>query len=180
MAELATLARPYAEAVFELAKEAEGGFSRWSDALNFLGAVMQDAEVAAICANPRVEKEAQTALLLDIADGQNLDSAMVNLVKLLAENGKLTLIPELASQFDELKAKHEGYISVELISTYPVNEEQSQSVVSALKQRFGKEIELEVSLDESLLGGWVIRAGDQVLDLSVRGRLQQLAADLRH
>lgn len=179
MAELATLARPYAEAVFKLAKQTENGFAHWSDALGLLNAVMQDSEVAAICANPRIEKDAQTALILDIC-AEQLSQEAVNLVKVLAENGKLRMLPEVARQFEALKAEHEGYISVDLISTYAVKAQQKQQVAQALKERFGKDVEIEASIDRSLLGGWIIRAGDQVLDLSIRGRLQQLAADLRH
>ncbi|MCP4698532.1 MAG: F0F1 ATP synthase subunit delta [Gammaproteobacteria bacterium] len=176
MAEHATLARPYAEAVFKLAKETDS-FAQWADMLNFLSMAVQDPRVTALCTNPLVEKKSQTGLLLDVG-GERLNVQGQNLVKLLTDNGKLTIIPEIAAQYETLKAQHEGYITVELTSTYAVQPEQKEGLAASLKRRLGKEVEINVSLDEKLLGGWVIRAGDQVIDLSVRGRLQQLAAEL--
>jgi F-type H+-transporting ATPase subunit delta len=177
MAELATLARPYAEAVFKLARQS-GEFARWSEMLAFLDQVMHDPRFAEIVANPRVPKETLQAILQDIGD-ETLDQAGKNLLRLLVENRRLPVIPTLFKQYQALKAEHEGVIRVELVSTYAVKPSQKDEVAAALQQRFGKNVEVEVTIDRKLLGGWLIRAGDQVIDLSVRGRLQQLATELR-
>ena len=177
MAELATLARPYAEAVFKLAQQS-GEFARWSEMLAFLDQVMQDPQFAEIAANPRVLRETLQTMLLDIG-AEALDEVGKNLVRLLVENRRLPVIPSLFKQYQALKAEHEGVLKVELVSTYAVKPQQKDEVVAALKQRFGKDVEVDVTIDRKLLGGWLIRAGDQVIDLSVRGRLRQLASELR-
>lgn len=178
MAELATLARPYAEAVFMLAKES-GNFAGWSDMLGFLSQVIRQPEISSLFHNPRIHKETVVKLLLDIGADQ-LDAAGQNLLKLLAGNRKLTVIPQIAQQYEALKALHEGYLKVDLVSTYAVSKQQRQDLENLLQKRFGKRVEIEAAIDRSLLGGWLIRAGDQVIDLSVRGRLQQLAGQLRN
>jgi F-type H+-transporting ATPase subunit delta len=178
MAELATLARPYAEAVFMLAKES-GNFDRWSDMLGFLSQIIRRPEISSLFQNPRVHKETLVKLLLDIG-AEQLDEAGQNLLKLLAANRKLTVISQIAQQYETLKAKHEGYIKVNLVSTYAVSKQQRQDLETLLQKRFGKRIEIDATIDRSLLGGWLIRAGDQVIDLSVRGRLQKLAGQLRN
>ncbi len=177
MAELATLARPYAEAVFELARDTER-LENWSDTLGFLKAVIQDEEFVAIANNPTVSRETLLTLLLDIGE-QYLDEAGRNLVKMLVANHRLPILPCLADQYEVLRAEHQGVLKVEVISTYAVKPQQKQQIEEMLKKRFGKQVEVEVEIDRKLLGGWLIRAGAQVLDLSVRGRLQQLASELR-
>lgn len=177
MAELATLARPYAEAVFKLARQS-GEFTRWSEILAFLEQVVQDPRFAEIVANPRVSKETLQAVLLDIG-AEVLDEAGKNLVRLLVKNRRLAVLSSLFKQYQALRAEHEGVIKVELVSTYAVKPPQKDEVAAALKQRFGKEVDVEITVDRKLLGGWIIRAGDQVIDMSVRGRLQQLASELR-
>jgi F-type H+-transporting ATPase subunit delta len=178
MAELATLARPYAEAVFKLARES-GDFARWSETLAFLESVTQDPQFIEIAANPKVSKETLRNLLLDIG-GETLDEAGKNLLRLLVENRRLPVIASLRRQYSALRAEHEGVIKVELISTYAVKPQQKDEVAAALQQRFGKKVDVDVTVERKLLGGWIIRAGDQVIDMSVRGRLQQLASELRY
>lgn len=173
MAELATLARPYANAVFGLAK-ASGKFDQWFADLNFLTTVVQDSTMKSVIANPRVDKAALTRILLDVCDTQVSDAAK-NLVRLLMDNGKLRVLPQIATQYEKLQADHQGYAKVEIISAYPVNPLQQAEIEAALQKRLGKAVEITISIDTSLMGGWLIRTGDQVIDLSVRGRLQQLA-----
>ncbi|OQW93202.1 MAG: hypothetical protein BWK79_12390 [Beggiatoa sp. IS2] len=173
MAEFATLARPYANAVFELAK-ASGEFDQWFADLNFLSTVVQDSTMKSVIANHRVDKAALTRIMLDICDTQVSDTAK-NLVKLLMDNGKLRVLPQIATQYEKLQADHRGYAKVEIISAYPVNPLQQAEIETALQRRLSKAVEITISIDASLMGGWLIRTGDQVIDLSVRGRLQQLA-----
>ena len=175
--ELATLARPYAEAVFKLAKETQN-FAKWSEMLNFLKIVVEEPQFAAIAANPHANKDMLLRLLLDLGSEQFNEHGQ-NLVKMLVENHRLMVIAPLVSQYEALRAEHEGFIQVELISTYAVKSPQKEEVESLLKKRFSKEINLNITIDRKLLGGWIIRVGDQVLDLSVRGRLQQLVNELR-
>lgn len=176
MAEFATLARPYAEAVIALAKDG-GTFDNWSNDLQFLAAVVQTPEFIQVINNPRVDDATLTRLLLDISEGQVSDLAK-NLVRVLIDNGKIRLMSYIATEFDKLKAQHQGYIKVDILSTYDVTPEQQQALQTALQQRFGKAVQMNMRTDEALIGGWLIRAGDQVIDASVRGRLQQLGQQL--
>jgi len=176
MAEYVTLARPYAEAVFELAKETNS-FDTLSADLNYLTQIVDDATMAAIIANPKVTKTVLKQVVLDICDGQISDMGK-NLVRLLVDNQRLVTVPKIATQYEELKAQHQGYIKVELISVYEVTPEQKAELAATLQRRLGKSIDVDVSLDTSLLGGWLVRAGDQVIDMSLKGRIKQLANEL--
>jgi F-type H+-transporting ATPase subunit delta len=177
MAELATLARPYAEAVFELAVDGNN-FEGWSNTLNFLSTVIQDPTMEKVIANPKIEKETLTRILLDICD-EPLDEPGKNFLIMLVDNHRLPAIPQMALQYEELKAQHEGYIKVDIASAYQVKPEQQQEMEEILKKRLGKGVDMTMNVDKSLLGGWLIHAGDQVIDLSVRGRLEKLATELR-
>lgn len=177
MAELATLARPYAEAVFDLAVEANN-FEVWSNNLNFLATVIKDPTMVAVIANPQVDKNTLARILLDVCKGQISDVGN-NLLKILVDNNRLPVIPQLAIQYEQLKAQHQGYIKVEIASPYQVSIEQQQELETALQKRLGKAVDTSLTVDKSLLGGCLIRAGDQVIDASIKGRLQQLAAELR-
>ncbi len=179
--ELATLARPYAEAVFELAVESNT-LSQWADILGFLNAVVSDAEMTALVKNPSVDKAALQAILLGLCKEQaelEFNEQAENFVKLLIENNRLLVITQLVKQFEKLKAEHENSVRVEVVSAYAVEAPQKKDLLAALEKRFGKKVEIEVTIDPSLMGGWLIRTGDQVIDLSVLGRFQQLAVGLR-
>ncbi len=178
MAELATIARPYAEAIFELAKETDQ-FDNWTAALHFLKLVVEDPTMVSVITNPQVDKNTLTQIWLDIG-GAELNEAGINLVKILVKNHRLLAIPQIASQYETLKAQYQGYLEVEIASPYPVTTQQQQSIETILQRRLGKSAHLQITTDESLLGGWLIRAGDQVIDLSVKGRLHKLAAELRY
>lgn len=179
--ELATLARPYAEAVFELAAESNT-LSQWADILSYLNAVVTDVEMANLAKKPSVDKAVLQSILLELCKEQSeleFNEQAENFVKLLISNGRIAVMPELLKQFERLKAEHENSVQVEVVSTYAVKAPQKKELTDALEKRFGKKVELEITIDRSLLGGWLIRVGDQVIDLSVLGRFQQLAADLR-
>jgi F-type H+-transporting ATPase subunit delta len=180
MAELATLARPYAEAVFQLAVSS-GKLAQWSNILNFLSTTVQDPQVLALTANPSVDKTTVANFLCELCVAQPelaFDEQGKNFINLLTANRRLAVIPPLQKQFEAHKALHENYLKVNLVSAYEVSPEQEESINQMLRKRFGKQAELEISVDKSLIGGWVVRTDNQVIDMSVRGRLQQLAAEL--
>jgi len=174
MAELATLARPYADAVFKLAKESED-FDNWSANLVFFAQIVQDPLMANIVANPRIDKVTLTKILLDLCD-THVNEVGKNLIRLLVDNDKVRVIPHIATQFEQLKANYQGYVKVEIISTYAVKPPQQQEIEAILRRRLGKAVDIKITVDRALTGGWLIKVGDQVIDLSIRGRLQQLAS----
>ncbi len=179
MAEYATLARPYAEAIFELAKDT-GNLDVWSDNLAYLTTVVADPAMVAIIANPRVEKTVLTNLMLDVCCDENTSPESRNLVKLLVDNRRLLAVPSIAELYEQLKAQHQGYLKVEITSSYPVSPDQQQHIETVLQKRLGKAVDINITIDQSLLGGWLIRAGDEVIDLTMKGRLERLATELRH
>jgi len=176
MTEIATLARPYAEAAFKRAKET-GAASLWADGLQFLTCVIQDADMAAIVNNPRVSKERIQQLLLDICQDQ-ISAEVSNLVKLLIENGKLKLLPTILALYEEYKAQDEGYVNVDLYSAYALTKAEQNKYVAMLEKQLNKKVNATVSVDKSLIGGILAKAGDKVIDGSVSGQLHQLAKRL--
>ncbi len=176
MSELATLARPYAAAVFKRAKETQAT-SQWSQSLAFLSAVMKNEDISALVDNPRVNKQRLSALMLDICQGQ-VNEENENLLKLLIDNNRLSLLPFITSLFEAFKADDEGYEEVEVLSAYSLSKEAKQDLTATLEKTLGKKIHMNVTVDKSLIGGVLVRAGDRVIDGSIRGRLQQLAKRL--
>ncbi len=176
MSELSTLARPYAEAVFKRAIESKTT-SEWSDMLSFLTVVIQDEELAAIVANPKVTTEQLTTLLLDISQDQ-LSEEGVNLVKLLVENDRVILTPEIAVLYESFKAEHEGYVDVEVTSAYALTKEEQNKFAKTLEKKLNKKVHITTSIDKALIGGFLAKAGDTVIDGSIKGQLQQLAKKL--
>lgn len=180
MAELATLARPYAEAVFQLAVSTDK-LAQWSDLLSFLNCAVQDPQLLALIHHPRVDKTTLATFLCELCDAQpalTVDEQAKHFIHLLSANRRLAVIPQLFKQFEANKALHENYLKVSLVSAYEVSPEQEATLQHMLQQRFGKRAEVEISIDNSLIGGWIVRTGNQVIDMSVRGRLQQLATEL--
>ncbi|KAF3977742.1 MAG: F0F1 ATP synthase subunit delta [Methylococcales symbiont of Iophon sp. n. MRB-2018] len=176
MSELSTLARPYAQAVFKTAV-ASKSVSEWSDMLSFLSVVMQDKELIAVIANPKVSQEQLTTLLLDICQDQ-LNGEGSNLLKLLLENDRLLLTPQISELYESYKADHEGYIDVEVISAYTLTKEEQKKFATTLKKQLNKKVHITTSIDKSLIGGFLAKAGDKVIDGSIKGQLQQLAKKL--
>jgi F-type H+-transporting ATPase subunit delta len=177
MSEPATLARPYAVAVFKRAKEM-GRSAQWSDMLSFLGLALKDKTLSAAVANPALNSARLTELMMSIG-ADYLDEEGINFLKLLIKNGRLTLMPEIARIFEQLKADDEGYAEVEVLTAYPFTEESQQAFAAKLEKTFHKKIHMKVSVDQSLIGGIFVRAGDRVIDGSIRGRLQQLQKELQ-
>lgn len=176
MAELETLARPYAEAVFTLAQQRRE-LQSWSAMLRLLADVASDERIAELASDPRVGSERLAGLLLDIAGG-NLSGDGKNFVRLLVANGRVTLLPAIAAQFERLRAEAEGVIEVEARAAFELSEAQVRQITESVKKRLGREVKLNATIDKSLIGGVVIRAGDLVIDGSVTGHLRDLAAQL--
>ncbi|MDD2761312.1 MAG: F0F1 ATP synthase subunit delta [Methylomonas sp.] len=176
MTELATLARPYAEAAFKRAKET-GNAGVWADALQFLSAVVRDSDMAAIVNNPKVGGDRLLQLLLDICQDR-IGDEVKNLLKLLVQNGKLKLLPNISTLYEEYKANDEGYVNVELYSAYALTKAEQHKYVAMLEKQLNKKVNATVSIDKSLIGGILAKAGDKVIDGSVSGQLHQLAKRL--
>lgn len=176
MAEIETLARPYAEAVFALAKQQQA-LPKWSQMLALLAEVASDERIAALAVDPRVSPAQLTGLLLDIG-GPNLSEDAKNLVRLLVQNDRVMLLPIIATQYERLKADAEGVIDVEAIAAFELSSEQIKQITQSVQQKLGREVKLRTSVDKALIGGVIIRAGDLVIDGSVRGHLHDLAAQL--
>lgn len=178
MAELTTIARPYAQAVFKLAREQQA-MDRWADMLGLAAVVASDAEMSRLIDNPRLTERQLADLFIEVC-GDGLDEQGRNMIRVLAENRRLKALPEIHRLYMVLKSEAEGAIQAELLSARPVSETQKQAILESLKKRFGRDVELDCRIDESLVGGAVIRAGDLVIDGSVRGKLARLATALSH
>lgn len=177
MSELKTLARPYAEAVFELAKES-GTIDQWSKRLEFLAIVMADREIAWAAVNPKIPRQTFLRLILEIGK-EYLDREGENFVKLLVQNQRIALVGQIRELFEQYRAAHEGCVDVKVTTAYPLDEQDRTHLIAALARRLGKEnIRLSIEEDKDLIGGVVIRVGDKVIDGSVRGQLERLAKRL--
>lgn len=176
MAQLTTLARPYAKAAFEeaLAKNALQG---WSQMLGTLGAVVRDEKVAAYLASPTLTPEGKAKALIELC-AEALDELGRNFVRVLAENKRLALLPEIQSLFEEFKANQERSVDVDVVSAFDMSEDSSRRLAESLRQRLQRNVNITTRVDRSLIGGLIVRAGDVVIDGSVRGRIQKLAEAL--
>lgn len=172
MADLTNLARPYAQAVFELAQSA-GDLAGWGEKLNALAAIAEDPLMQDLLKNPAFTDERQVGLLSDIA-GDGLGSDGVNLVKLLVKNGRVSALPAIAELYAEKRAEAERVVEADMITATAIDEGQQKAFADALQSRLGRSVKLNFSVDENLIGGAVIRAGDWVIDGSVKAQLEQL------
>lgn len=177
MSELATLARPYAAAVFKRAKETANA-EKWSQNFAFLVGVLADANLLAVADNPKISKQQLTALLVDICQGQ-IDQEGENFLRLLVHNNRLALLPYISRLFEEMRAEDEGYVDVDVSVAYEFTDETWRRFVQGLENLLGKKTRINVSVDKSLIGGVLVRAGDKVIDGSVKGRLQHMHKTLK-
>ena len=175
MSQALTLARPYARAAFSIARDANA-LPAWSDALAFAARVAADPSVAALLGNPGLTQADATTLLAP--DGA--DALFGNFLGLLFENRRLSLLPEITGQFDELRFEAERVVKAKVTSAVALPASELDTIKAALAKRFGREVEVEASVDESLIGGAVIDAGDVVIDGSLKGKLGRLQAALAH
>lgn len=169
-------ARPYAIAAFRQAQE-EGALEQWSEMLQFLRTVVSNSAMASIIANPRVERTKLIELISDIA-GEVFSKTANNLLKVLIYQGRLTLVPDIAELFEEQRREAEAKARVEIVSAFKLSPKYAAAIAQAMAKRLDREVDLTVRIDESIIGGVIIRAGDLVIDASLRGRLQQLAQKL--
>lgn len=182
MAEITTIARPYARAVFEQAQSKKGGLKRWSAMLQALALIAADKSMRSVLTDPRVDAERKADILLGVCGELpdiNITKEGQNFIRLLAENHRLAVLPEIAELFEKLRAEAEKTIHARLISAFDVTNEQREKIAAALKTRLKHEVVLDCTVDESLIGGAVIRAGDLVIDGSAQGKLARLANALR-
>lgn len=170
-----TLARPYARAAFELAQE-QRSLGEWAGKLAFAAQVAADAQVSPLFGDPRVASTQFAGLFLP--EGEPADSPFARFIATLAENHRLHALPEIAALFEQLKREAERVLKVRVRSAVAIDANEVARLREALKRRFNRDIELEQSLDPSVLGGAVIDAGEMVIDGSVRGRLARLESAL--
>jgi F-type H+-transporting ATPase subunit delta len=176
MAELSTIARPYAVAAYKLGRE-QKALGKWSEMLSFAAAVATDAQIKAYIQDPKVVSSDLQATFLK-ACGENLNENGQNLVKVLVEYGRLSILPEIYSAFEALKAQDEGTLDAEIIAAAKISAADTKDLVKRLEAKFGKKIEASVSVDPEIIGGIKIIVGDTVIDASVKGQLQNLAYTL--
>jgi F-type H+-transporting ATPase subunit delta len=173
MAELATLARPYASAVFAVAKS-EGDLDRWSRMLTLLSAAAADEKIRWLLSTPEVDEMTKAYRVTDVC-GDELNDRAKRFVQVLARNKRLPLLSEIAVQFEALRAEEQATLDVEITSAFPLSDAELDRIKAALTRRFDKDINMESAVDRALIGGAVIRAGDTVIDGSVKGKLAKLA-----
>jgi len=175
--EITTVARPYAEAAFERAKET-GHVDIWADAFGLLSAIATDPQMASQIANPNAPRERTRDLILGIS-ADKLPPEVTNLVRLLADNGRLVAIPEIASLFEASREAERGVRKVVVRSAFPLDDAQRKEIAEAMIRRLGSQVDLTVEEDPALIGGIEVHAGDLVIDDSIRGKLEQLAHALQ-
>lgn len=175
MAELATIARPYAEALFRVAQG--GNLRAWSDAVAEMAAVAALPEVNELSSNPLLS-DAQIAETFLSVLKSSISAEAKNFVNALVENGRLVLLPEIAEQFKQLVNAQQGRADADICSAFPMESAQVADLVAALEKKFGRKLNPSVTVDPSLIGGVRVVVGDEVLDTSVRAKLQQMQTAL--
>ncbi len=176
MAERATIARPYAKAAFEYARDADA-LADWSQGLQFAARIVADPRVATLTDDPKWTAADRADLIVDVA-GAKLNAGLQNFVRVLAENHRLLLLPEIASHYEVMRSSVENTVDVDVVSAVPLNDAQAQKLEASLSTRLKRRVRMQMSVDATLLGGAVVRAGDLVIDGSLKGRLARLATEL--
>jgi F-type H+-transporting ATPase subunit delta len=176
MAELVTLARPYAQAAFDCARKADK-LSDWASALQTAANIAADPKFSGLIDDPRFGSEQLQQLLFDIG-GDDFSPDVQNFLRTMIENGRLSLLPEVSQLYNQLYNREQNRVDVEVVSAYAVKKPQERALTEALEKRFGKSVELHTRIDKSLIGGAIIRVGDEVIDGSLAGGLKQLANQL--
>ncbi len=173
MAELSTLARPYAKAVFHAANEAKK-LTEWSAALSYAAVVAQDRQMQVFLDHPSLTSEQKAEAFVDVCKGKISEQGQ-NLIHVLAEYKRLSLLPNIAVLFEELKSLQEKSVDVEVQTAFKLGSEHKKNLAKALSAKLDRKISIRSSVDKTLIGGVIIRAGDLVIDASVKGKLAKLA-----
>lgn len=176
MAELQTLARPYARAAFAAAQEQQK-LPVWGEALERLSAATQDEGLATLIGHPAVSSDVLVGMLVELAQAAG-ETGISNLLKILAENGRLAVLPAISDEFAELRSAYEQLCNVGVRSATDLDGAQREAFTAALKQRLGADVDVNWAVDPELIGGAIVSAGDLVIDGSVRGELTRLRAGL--
>ena len=171
MAELATIARPYAEALFRVAKS--GNITAWSDLVSEMAAVAALPDVKSFASNPKISDKQVSETFLSLLKS-SISVEAKNFVGMLVENGRLALLPEIGAQFHALKNASEGAADAEITSAFELTGAQVKDLVATLEKKFGRKLNPTVNVDNSLIGGVRVTVGDEVLDTSVRAKLQKM------
>lgn len=177
MAEISTIARPYAVAAFNLAKEKKA-LQEWSEMLEFLAQVSQDERMHTFINDSKVSDEDREKSLIEIS-AKRFNQYGENLIKLLIEYKRLNLLPEISAAFEALKATDEGTLEAEIIVASKPTDKEVESLVKSLEKKFNKKIDAKVTIDEAIMGGTKVIVGDTVIDASVREQLKNLAYALK-
>jgi F-type H+-transporting ATPase subunit delta len=176
MAELKTIARPYAEAAFKAAVERQE-LARWDEMLSLAAAVVGDPRVLHLVQDPQFDRARLTGLVLDVA-GKPFTKEMANFIQVLVENRRLLCLPQIAVLFRERKNEHESKVQAHVVSAFALEVQELSSIAQGLKKKLNRDVVVNATVDKSLIGGVIVRAGDLTIDASVRGRLANLAATL--
>ncbi|HEY1437431.1 MAG TPA: F0F1 ATP synthase subunit delta [Casimicrobiaceae bacterium] len=177
MSEQVTIARPYAEAAFALARE-QNALPKWAEMLKLASNVASDPTVRAALDNPRLDNAAKESLLLSLC-GDALSAEGKSFIRVLLESDRIVLLPDIRALFDTLKDSADGVARAQIVSAFELEDAQLASLKAALEKRFSKTIEATVSVDPQLIGGALVTVGDTVIDASVRGELQAMSSQLR-
>jgi F-type H+-transporting ATPase subunit delta len=173
MAELSTVARPYAEALFGAARDDKAGLQGWAALVDEMAQVASNPDVREAMADPRLDDAQRAQTFTGLLKG-DVPQAARNFIELLTQNDRLLLLPEIASQFVTLKNRHEGTAQAEITSAFELSEAQVKDLTSALELKFGLKLKPRVTVDSSLIGGVRVAVGDQVLDTSVQAQLARM------
>jgi len=177
MAEAITVARPYAEAVYKLAV-ANQNLSEWSKMLQLAAVIAENDDVKQLVGNPVVSAKQFGEIILEI--GRNkFNSEARNLVMLLADNKRILVLPQISQLFEQLKAQYEGVLEAKIVSAFAMESRQLKKLIDDLERKFKRKIEAQVSIDPELIGGVKVEIGDEILDASVRGKLEAMAVALK-
>jgi F-type H+-transporting ATPase subunit delta len=173
MAELSTVARPYAEALFAAARGDKAGLEFWAELVNQMAQVAANPDVRAAMSDPRLGDAERTQAFSGLLQG-DIPQAVRNFIALLVENDRLLLLPEIAAQFQALKNRHEGTAQADITTAFALSPEQVKDLLTALELKFGLKLKPRVKVDSSLIGGVRVAVGDQVLDTSVQAQLARM------
>ncbi|MFC6670622.1 F0F1 ATP synthase subunit delta [Marinobacterium aestuariivivens] len=173
MAELNTVARPYTKAAFEYAL-AQGALDQWSKMLATAAVVVQDERMAQVLSSPALSSEQKAAAMISVCEDE-LNDAGRNFISLLAENHRTFLLPAIQAQFEQLKARQEASVDIDVTTAFELDEQQQQKLSQAIGTKLGRAVKMTTQVDKSILGGVVVRSEDLVIDGSVRARLAKLA-----